>query len=72
MGKRFKINIPNIPAVYNDELGAEQRAWLKKQHPADYAYFVKQEKEFEAANAEKEAPAKAEEKPADKGEGGKK
>lgn len=45
MGDRFRINIPNIPAVMNDELGPEHRAWLKVQHPADYAYLVKLEKD---------------------------
>lgn len=60
MAKHFRVNIPNIPAVFNDELGPEHRAWLKVQHPADYAYFVKQEKAFEDENAAADAEGEKE------------
>lgn len=50
MAKRFKVRIANIPEVFNDQLGPEQRAWLKVQHPADYAYLLHLEKESEAAD----------------------
>lgn len=69
MGKRFKVKIANIPEVFNDQLGPEQRAWLKLQHPADYAYLLHLEKESEAADEPKVVEG-SNEKPSNEKKGG--
>lgn len=75
MAKRFKVNIPNIRNVYNDEIGQEERDWLKVQHPADYAYLLHLEEKANKVDVPQDAPAntpKAAEAEKVEGAGGKK
>lgn len=63
--KRLKLAVPNVPAVYADEISNEEWKWIKTNYPSDYEAAQGQMKAHAEALEAQEAPAAAPAQPAE-------